>query len=310
MKQVIFNVGGALSTYTEFDNKKLLVDIGKSQSYNPIIDFLLPLYKKQKNEKSSYNSSKYKIDQLLISHPHNDHISNLKDFEEHFYADLLTCPNDNPGMEESHKINWDLFDSNSNVEKLREMLEGRTPPLRVTSDQNEFIYYIPPKDCENSIELKGESYCNNISIVVFLIINNHRVFLPGDIQKLGMEELLNKNHRLRNKLKGGVDVLITPHHGLRSSFSTPMFNNMKNGKTRCLNVVSEKVNTTDNREVDSRYSTFDYCEGENNIGNKDEPHYQVKTSRGHLLIDYSKSGKPNFEIISDNDELLEKFIKL
>ena len=44
MKQVIFNVGGALSVYSEFSGKKLLVDIGKSKDFNPITDFLIPLY--------------------------------------------------------------------------------------------------------------------------------------------------------------------------------------------------------------------------------------------------------------------------
>ena len=45
MKQVVFNVGGALSVYTEFDDKKLLIDVGKSSDFNPVVDFLVPLYK-------------------------------------------------------------------------------------------------------------------------------------------------------------------------------------------------------------------------------------------------------------------------
>ena len=47
MKQVIFNVGGALSSYIEFDDKKLLVDIGKSQDFNPISDFKSFVYYKE-----------------------------------------------------------------------------------------------------------------------------------------------------------------------------------------------------------------------------------------------------------------------
>ncbi len=309
MKQVIFNVGGALSSYVEFDNKKLLIDIGKSQDFNPITDFLHPVYTKQNNEKSSFSGEKFKIDQLVISHPHNDHISSINEFDENFHADLLTCPNDNIGMPEGHNINWDLFEESNNIDKLKEMLEGRQPPLRTTCDQNEFIYYIPAEECENSATLSSESYCNNIGIVVFLIVNQHRVFFPADLQKEGMIDLLDNNYNLRNKLKGGVDVLVTPHHGLRSSFSTKMFDEMKNKKTNCLNIVSEKVNTSDSREVDTRYSTNEFCEGNNNIGGN-ETHYQVKTSRGHILIDYTNYKEPKFEIITDNDELIEKFIKI
>lgn len=309
MKQVIFNVGGAFSSYIEFDNKKLLIDIGKSQDFNPIIDFLFPVYVRENNEKSDFSQGKFRIDQLIISHPHNDHISSIKDFDKYFHPDLLTCPNNNDGMPEGHKINWELFEQSENIEKLKQMLVGRHPPLRTTCDQNEFIYYIPAEDCEYTPLLANESYCNNISIVVFLIVNQHRIFFPADIQKEGMIELLKRNFNLRNKLKGGVDVLIAPHHGLRSSFSTEMFAEMKDKKTNRLNVVSEKVNTNDNREVDSRYSTYDYCEGNNNIGGTDN-HYQVKTSRGHILIDYSNVSAPSFEIITDNTELIEKFLRI
>ena len=100
MKQVIFNVGGALSSYTEFGEKKLMIDIGKSSEFHPILDFLLPLFKAQRYGKSSQSTNKYLIDQLLISHPHKDHISAIEEFDKYFYPDLLTCPNNNEGMEE------------------------------------------------------------------------------------------------------------------------------------------------------------------------------------------------------------------
>lgn len=311
MKQVVFNVGGALSSYIEFDNKTLLVDLGASSDYNPIRDFLLPLYKRKNSPKSLSDSNKYHIDQLLISHPHKDHISVIEDFDDYFYPELLTTPNDNLGMPEYHNINWQEVGNENDVSiiRLRKMLETRIPPLRATSDQNEFIYYLPPEDVENNDTLYQESYLNNISITVFLIINGFRVFLPGDIQKEGMKKLIEQNHYLRNKLKGGVDILLAPHHGLRSSFSLELFTALKEEKTRCLNIVSEKINTNDNREVDTRYSSSDYCLGENNLsgGNGVEECYQVKTSRGHIYIDYSERNNPKFEIVTDNEKLIKKF---
>jgi len=306
MKQVIFNVGGALSVYTEFENKKLLVDVGKSDSFNPIQDFLSILFKKRG---SSRSNGRYCIDQLIISHPHNDHISAIEDFNNDFYPELLTCPNDNIGMKNNEKINWDMVDDNPNVDILRKMIDGRTPPLRPTNPTNEFIYYLPPQDVENDASLTNESYCNNISIATYLRINGTKVFLPGDLMKLGMEMIIKKNSSLRNRLSEGVDVLIAPHHGLRSSFSQYLFNHAKNNKTRCLNIISEKATSDDsNRQVDSRYSSTDYCFGQNNLSTALSVVCQKKTSVGHIFIDYSIFSKPQFEIINDEDVLIKKFL--
>jgi beta-lactamase superfamily II metal-dependent hydrolase len=306
MKQVVFNVGGALSTYVEFDDKKLLIDVGKNDEFNPIIDFLLPLYRKRGNEKSQWNDKKYHIDQLIISHPHKDHLSSIVDFDKYFHSELLTCPNSNDGMQELDKINWELIGNKDDpsIIKLKEMLVGRQPPLRTTADQNEWIYYLPPKTVENNKELSAESYCNNISIAVFLLINNRRIFLPGDIQKAGMVELLNIKYALKSRLRGGVDVLVAPHHGLTSSFSVELFDLIPNHRTQCLNIVSEKTNNPDeNRTVDSRYSSSEYCYGRNNLKCN-----QFKTSNGHLFIDYSPRDYPSFEVITDNSVLVDKFL--
>jgi len=142
-------------------------------------------------------------------------------------------------------------------------------------------------------------------------MNNYRIFFPGDIQKEGMKRIIDNNLYLRNKLKEGVDVLIAPHHGLKSSFSTYLFDNMKNKKTHSINIVSEKINNPDEaRDVDTRYSNADYCMGNNNLrgGNGIEKCYQLKTSRGHILIDYNQKNHPIFDIYSDINVAINRFI--
>jgi mRNA degradation ribonuclease J1/J2 len=73
MKVVVFNVGAALSAYVETDNKKIVIDLGKSSDFSPVNDFLIPLFEKR-GEKKNY-SDKYYLSQVFISHPHQDHIS-------------------------------------------------------------------------------------------------------------------------------------------------------------------------------------------------------------------------------------------
>ena len=212
-------------------------------------------------------------------------------------------------MPENEKLNWDLITNPTDdyVKYLREkMLPGRNPPLKSSNPTNLFIYYIKPSDCEESTDLEKSNYSNNVSIATYIRINGYRVLMPGDLMKDGMKYLIDNDSGYRNRIKEGVDFLITPHHGLKSSFSTKLFKKMKGQKTKRLHIVSEKPSSADsNRVVDSRYSTSDYCEGENNLSTNEDKVYQRKTSRGHILINYTNSS-PVVKILT-NSELLSEF---
>jgi len=175
------------------------------------------------------------------------------------------------------------------VKYLRDkMLQERNPPLKSCTDSNVFLYYIPPKECENNKNLEAQNYTNNLSLCVLIRDGNEQILFPGDLMKDGMEFIIKHNSSLRNKLKDGISILIAPHHGLKSSFSTYLFQHIKNEKTYRLNIVSEKITTPDsNRVVDTRYSSTDFCQGKNNFSTTDNPVYQRKTSNGHIIIDTS-----------------------
>lgn len=303
MKVVVFNVGPALSAYVELRDYKIVVDLGKGNDFSMVNDFLLPLYKKR--GESKYIGDKYYLSQVFISHPHKDHISDLGNLEEHFHIDLYTTPNDLSKVAEGYKnVNWNLVDDPdcAEVKKVKDVYKGRTLPLRVCDPSRMAIGYIYPGWVENEDTLKKESYTNNISIALY-IHSGYRIFFAADIQKEGMKKLLNDNPELKKKIGQGVDFLICPHHGLRSSFSTELFNTMKGGKTKKLNIVSEKANGDDNRNVDSRYSSTDYCEGENNLSTDGKKVCQRKTSLGHIFI--NDDGTVTVE--SDIQKIIDKF---
>ena len=305
MKIVIFNVGGALSSYVETSAKKIVIDLGKSGDFSPVNDFLLPLYKIRNENRVS---GKYQIDQLILSHPHLDHINDLEEFDKYFYPILYTTPNDLSSDANKHmNVNWSLIDDPKSdpVKKLRSLFYGRQLPLRVCEPTRMTIGYIYPGQVEDNDTLRNESYTNNISIGV-VIRSTYSIFFAGDVQKEGMKVFLEENPAIKKQLSEGIDFLVTPHHGLRSSFSTDLFDAMKRGKTTRLNIVSEKATCgpDDKRQVDSRYSSSDYCEGANNLCSQDTPVYQRKTSNVHIFID--DDGKITIE--TDINKILEKFV--
>lgn len=318
MKVVVFNVGGALSSYIEIGNIKLMVDVGSGDDFSPVKDFLVPLFERRGYLQYDYNGlKKYRISQLIISHPHKDHLSDIQKFDDHIYPFWLTTPNSNSIPKNNPiNINWNAIDSkdDENVKYLRtKMLPRRAMPFKVADTTTMSLAYLYPRSVENSDSLKEDnSYTNDVSLSVFFKGDKYSVFFPGDIQKQAMHELLsdeselsqNGRNKLKARLKEGVDFLVCPHHGLKSSFSTDLFSCMKDGKTNKLNIVSEKpTKKNDTRQVDSRYSTSDYCQGNNNLSTNEGPVYQRKTSNGHIFID--DNGKVS--ISPDIEDIIDLF---
>lgn len=318
MKIVVFNVGGALSSYIEIGMSQIVIDIGKGNDFSPVNDFMLPLFERQGYRRSMQHGKKrYKISQLIISHLHSDHLSDIQDFDANFYPIWLTTPNSNSRPSGNpENINWKAIDTpdDDNVKYLREkILPNRNMPYNMAVKPDMSIAYLLPSSVENNNLLSDDnSYTNDVSLTIFIKGEKYSCFFPGDLQKQGMHELLAdessmKRHgsvKLKERLGEGVDFLICPHHGLRSSFSTDLFSCMKDGKTTKLNIVSEKETTEgDKRQVDSRYSTSDYCKGENNLSTKDNLVYQRKTSNGHIFI----NDDGDVTISNDINDIIELF---
>lgn len=299
MKKIaIFNVGGALASFAEIDGRYLVVDLGKSAEFSPVDNFLLPLAIKKSfpKDKSLENSSKYYIDQLFLSHLDNDHISDYDKFRDYFQPSYMTCPNDNETQNNIFKIVFDFFTGENKVRKLvlSDMKNRRSDvenqygmsadnPLVSTFPEIN-LYYIRPDICKNE-DLKSK-YCNNLSLVLFFIVGNKTVLMPGDISKEGMDFLIDNDKTFKSKLNTlGIDFLIAPHHGLSTSFPERLFKEINGTKTR-LNIISEKIRTEKNKDsenrsdVDSRYYSSDYSSGENSLRQN-----AVKTSMGHIVID-------------------------
>lgn len=294
----IFDVGRGLSSVIKTPNGKwIMFDLGSNSDFCPVNSFMLENLKH-----AQVVEGKRQISQLIISHPHDDHMSAIEEFHKHIHPDLITVPNDNNPQDQKMKIDWERIDNQSQdlTKYLREkLLKGRQPPLRPATDDGSDgfvfkIYYLPPGDCVDNENLDNSNYTNNVSIVARLNYKGRVTLFGGDMMKDGMSELLGSDVNFKNDLdKFGVDFFIAPHHGLRSSFSTDVFSAMKGSKSS-LNIISEKQTKGDsNQIVDERYSYEDYSSGhEVHINGKREKKRKIRTSKvGHIRISIFENGK-------------------
>ncbi|MDD4151358.1 MAG: hypothetical protein PHR68_01975 [Candidatus Gracilibacteria bacterium] len=319
-KMIIFNVGGAMASYCEIQGKKIIIDIGTKTEFSPVLDFLLPYAENQNWEFStqSGHENKYHIDQLIVSHPHRDHLSDIKKLFDNFYPQYVTTPNDNDGMGDDESINWDLvFGENipdSAVQFFKDnLVKGRTPPLKSILKGME-LYYIQPSKIESEITPTTD-YINNTSLVWIVNINGLKVMLPGDIMNSGTEWMLNnrvvniipesKTETVFKNAISKVNILVTPHHGLESAFNVDILNAMKDELK--LIIIPEKPTTEDDkRQVHQSYYNTDYGTGldilfyEDNSISKGQS--TVKTSTGHIIITGNQVIK-----VKEKDNLLKAF---
>jgi len=172
------------------------------------------------------------------------------------------------------------------------------------------LHHIPAGICEKDEVLK-EHYSNNMSLVTLLNIDGLNILFTGDIMDEGMKYLIENKPTFKERLTNeGIDFLVTPHHGLTTSFPSSLFETIKNNKVK-LNIISEKKvakEETENRsDVDSRYSDPEFSEGYKIINGLKDFQHSIMTSNflnTHILIDFD-SGQPIVKRCTTEDLLSE-----
>jgi hypothetical protein len=199
----IFGVGRGNATFIRSGlNHGLIVDVGSSEDFSPL-DFverhLLGMLTKHS---ISDKSTPKNIAQLVLSHPHNDHLSELDRVKSEttdkpvpFDPALLTCPHhkeSTDGMPDE-ALNWARIKNPGGSERLVELYKSlyvsRKLPLQtIVHNQPEDmpgleygIYYVRPPLCEELHPSEDHKYGNATSLVFYYRHGKQSILLPGDI---------------------------------------------------------------------------------------------------------------------------------
>lgn len=197
MKVSFIDVGQGDSSLIELpDGKRMLIDGGKGpdKGFNAGRRVLAP-YLWDKNIK--------RIDYLVLSHPHPDHMDGLGYIIKNFRINEIW-------------VNGD--ESTEGYQEFRRLTEEKEIPVSVVKrgdavfegDYN--IYILHPYPEFNPTSPRGEfSNQNNKSIVLKLLYKNRSFLFAGDIEKEAEENLIHLGKWLK------ADVIKVPHHGGKTS---------------------------------------------------------------------------------------------
>ncbi|MEW6016362.1 MAG: hypothetical protein AB1690_13700 [Candidatus Zixiibacteriota bacterium] len=256
------------------DDFGMIIDCGASDIYKPFAEIIKPQFLPLL-DRPQYNNKRHPLAQVIVSHPHYDHCSEIQEVITAADPLLLTTPHSNPNESDfDMHVNWSIvLESNKQegrgtIEFLKEKINHRSPPLRAylsdlptaVADFEMRLFYIKPSICEK--ELPKVDYTNNLSIVVHLRKGENSIHFMGDLMPSGCEYLLETNDDFRIIVSKGISILVVPHHGLESGFCQSLFDCMPHGKVRFVNIISEKTMTSENQgKVDSRYQSSTHAGG-------------------------------------------------
>jgi len=209
----LFNVGRGFCSLIRLPiGTGILYDIGKSSEFNPL-EFI------EENILPKLTHQNFKLDQIIFSHPHVDHIASIdylkKRWENTFYPRLLTCPHDKEPLEgyEDERINWDRVNNPTTdfatnvIEIYKSLYEERDLPLqtiryegsRYIPNLEYGIFYVRPPICEELFPKDDQKYTNSTSLVLWYRHGNNTLLLPGDITPEALETILNEEEGIEKR---------------------------------------------------------------------------------------------------------------
>jgi len=306
----IFNVGRGFSSFIKTPhNHGVIIDCGATNDFHPYVDIIKPIFLPLL-DKVIHNKTKFNLAQLIITHPHTDHISEIKDVMKHSNPMLLTTPHSNKTEKDLDlHVNWQIVNEQNSelelVKYLKDQINGRTPPLREyindidiqIPDFNFKIFYNKPKKCEEYLPKKD--YTNNLSILVYLAVGSNSILFMGDMMPSGCDYLLQNNEEFRKCIEKGISIFVAPHHGLESAFNKNLFDLMPKCKVSCAHIISDKrLQSKTEGRPDNRYLSSLYA-----VGYGERYSFSTKND-GHIRIILGTGNKIDISTSNNIEDLL------
>ena len=204
MRMIVWNVkrGNAISLHLP-NGKTVMVDCGNSDDFSPI-------------RKLNRDFKIKKIDWLVITHPHTDHMADL--------AEIQSLGMDPAVLTRATGISEAAIKSGNTDQASVTTYISFDKRYNAPLESNEYPYnphnmggvqfkcFVPTKCAESDL--------NNRSLVVVAIYGGTKILFMGDCTNAAQRELLERDDFVE-AIKG-VNIFIAPHHGHESCYCSEL----------------------------------------------------------------------------------------
>ncbi len=249
---VVWDVQHGNAIYMKTPNdKNIMFDIGTGSHTN-----------KTEFSPLSYLKHKWQVDRLdylVISHPHADHIKDIPNMIElGLEPKVLLRPN----YIDSELINSSNQDEYLNLVKLYLQLDRTYRfPLSAELDPSNPLNYGGVQMSFFGQSKSGTKNLNNYSIVSVIKYANEKIIIPGDIETAGWKALLESKDFQQAIV--GTTIFIASHHGREAGFHGDVFKYFKpdlvivsDGPETDTSVTNKYNNYAQGRVVKSRTAGY------------------------------------------------------
>jgi len=276
MRVIVFDVQHGFCAFVKSPTgHTLLIDCGRGELFSPV-EYILA---HELKDTVSYDG--FPLTQLIVSHPHDDHIEDI-----HRVTTKLQ-----PAILYRQRYDWDevkqpdvATDEYENLDHYAQWQRTYNAPVVNPPDWGIDIqtFRLTPDEAKEVDEAK---FINNSSIVVVVTFKGTRFsekfVFGGDVEEGAWTALLERQSF--KDAVAGADFFVDPHHGHSSGFSAAVLDAM--GRP-ILNIISAHSR---DESVDSRYSKEEYALGTTFNGEKRR---MLSTRKdGSIFIDVTEEGK-------------------
>lgn len=191
------NVGQGDSILIQVNNKNLLIDSGPKDSKKDLINYLNNLNIK-------------KIDFLLATHPHEDHIGNMAEIIKKYEIKAFYSPKVTTTTKSFESMIDALKSKNLKINILK------SGPTSIDLGENTTVSILSPNK-DKYISGNTENL-NNYSPVILIKFGENKFLFTGDAEMEVEKEILSSNIDIK------ADVLKLGHHGSSTSTSEEFLN--------------------------------------------------------------------------------------
>lgn len=268
---IIFNTERGFCAFVKSPNNyALLIDCARSENFSPIKRIL----SHEMGDIQQFEG--YNLAHFILSHPHDDHLSDIERLISHFPPKIIT------GMKKDLEDIKDPDIPDEEYKNLNDYIKWRptySDPVKEFPDWGMSLDYRHglSNDQAKEISKDPKQWSNNASEPVSIEYKGNKIFFSGDLMEEAWGILLEKDTFV-GSLKG-TTFFVVPHHGLKSGYNRQIFD-----------VIKPKVNLVSERKGEQVYTAYSQSDLIKGISFQGETRYMISTRTGSIFLEFYEDG--------------------